>query len=530
MDYKKVGLVSSVVLAYSGFSASISVEATTVSTDSFTLQDEQESKPLNLTVQQASQQSTSDTSSSTDEGTGSWVEGTESSTVDSSVLDSSGGISTSDTETTTSQTSESATTDSTTSTSTSSEKQAPPQRTTTSSSQEVKGKVDKTTNSKEQDAGVNKAKTSTSADKKEADKEKKKEVIPTVIAVSPNYSTQQFVQQIAEQARLLGQEHDLYASVMIAQAILESGSGNSGLASPPNYNLFGIKGSYGGKTVRFVTSEEDASGELHKVNANFRKYSSYKESLEDYANLLSRNLYRGARKSNTTSYMDATSFLTGRYATDTSYGAKLNGLIEAYNLSQYDYLVDEVPADAGRVQSKLTTKKTEETKHEDKELFDAYTHREQEYREHEVLPGESLKSISEQYQISIAELVELNQLNRFVLMVGQVLKIEPIVRPSQMDQEALIESDTRYKQDVLVNKKITEVVPEPVFKPLNLRYKITAISAVPAESYKVERGDSLLSISKKVGLSIQSIREWNQLESYILREGQVLRLTPTLDV
>ncbi len=41
--------------------------------------------------------------------------------------------------------------------------------------------------------------------------------------------TEAFISQIGESARQLGQENDLYASVMIAQAILESGSGQSGL-------------------------------------------------------------------------------------------------------------------------------------------------------------------------------------------------------------------------------------------------------------------------------------------------------------
>lgn len=35
-------------------------------------------------------------------------------------------------------------------------------------------------------------------------------------------------------------------------------------------------------------------------------------------------------------YEAATKFLTGRYATDTSYNKKLNGLIETYDLIEYD--------------------------------------------------------------------------------------------------------------------------------------------------------------------------------------------------
>ena len=53
--------------------------------------------------------------------------------------------------------------------------------------------------------------------------------------------TETFISQIGESARQLAQENDLYASVMIAQAILESGAGQSGLSSYPHYNLLVLK-------------------------------------------------------------------------------------------------------------------------------------------------------------------------------------------------------------------------------------------------------------------------------------------------
>lgn len=157
-----------------------------------------------------------------------------------------------------------------------------------------------------------------------------------------NQSTGEFVEEIGELSREIAQKNDLYASVMIAQAILESGSGNSSLARTPNYNLFGIKGSYKGDSVEMATLEDDSNGGLYTVNAKFRKYPSYKESLEDYAMLMSGGVsgrstyYQGAWKSKTSEYKEATKFLTGRYASDTRYHEKLNGLIETYDLTQYD--------------------------------------------------------------------------------------------------------------------------------------------------------------------------------------------------
>ena len=58
---------------------------------------------------------------------------------------------------------------------------------------------------------------------------------------SEDLTTEKFISLVGESARTIAAENDLYASVMIAQAILESASGNSTLAQAPNNNLFGIK-------------------------------------------------------------------------------------------------------------------------------------------------------------------------------------------------------------------------------------------------------------------------------------------------
>ena len=151
--------------------------------------------------------------------------------------------------------------------------------------------------------------------------------------------TEAFISQIGESARQLGQENDLYASVMIAQAILESGSGQSGLSSYPHYNLFGIKGSYAGQSAVMQTWEDDGAGNAYTINDAFRSYPSYYESLQDYVAVFEQGHFAGAWKSNTSSYKDATAALTGVYATDTSYYANLITSLKPlcpHNLTQYD--------------------------------------------------------------------------------------------------------------------------------------------------------------------------------------------------
>ena len=97
-----------------------------------------------------------------------------------------------------------------------------------------------------------------------------------------------------------------------------------------------LKGSYAGQSAYMQTWEDDGYGNAYTINDAFRSYPSYYESLLDYVAVLKQGHFAGAWKSNTTSYQDATAALTGVYATDTSYYAKLNNIIETYNLTQYD--------------------------------------------------------------------------------------------------------------------------------------------------------------------------------------------------
>ncbi|MDR1013241.1 MAG: glycoside hydrolase family 73 protein [Lactobacillales bacterium] len=131
----------------------------------------------------------------------------------------------------------------------------------------------------------------------------------------------------------------LYPSVMLAQALLESRYGNalSQLASPPYHNLFGIKGSFNGQSVNFPTQEWEEDHYV-TVNANFRRYPSYVESFEDYANLLSGwDFYAGARRENAPTFREAAEALQGRYATSPTYASSLIDLIEQYELDRFDF-------------------------------------------------------------------------------------------------------------------------------------------------------------------------------------------------
>lgn len=148
---------------------------------------------------------------------------------------------------------------------------------------------------------------------------------------------QEFIDLISHDAQQIANDNDLFASVLMAQAILESNWGHSDLAHYHN-NLFGIKGSYRGQSVAMPTGEH-IQGQDVQVQANFRKYPRIEEALLDYANILNQKIYEGAHKRHCASYQEATKALNNVYATDPNYHQKLNRLIENYDLTKYDHPV-----------------------------------------------------------------------------------------------------------------------------------------------------------------------------------------------
>ncbi|MCS9995466.1 hypothetical protein EFL81_00940 [Weissella confusa] len=143
-----------------------------------------------------------------------------------------------------------------------------------------------------------------------------------------------FVDRLKPAVQTETKKYNLYASVQMAQAALESAWGQSTLSTNAN-NYFGIKGSYNGAYVNMNTAEYDSNGNLYYVVAQFKKYPSAFESMEDNASLLRNGLswnsahYSGTWKENAKTYADAANSLTGRYATDPVYGSKLINLIQS---------------------------------------------------------------------------------------------------------------------------------------------------------------------------------------------------------
>ncbi|MDR1568405.1 MAG: glucosaminidase domain-containing protein [Streptococcaceae bacterium] len=222
-----------------------------------------------------------------------------------------------------------------------------------------------------------------------------------------------FINTIAPTAATLADANDLYASVMIAQAILESNYGRSALSQAPYYNLFGVKGS----DITLETTEH-LDGSYVIMPDGFAAYDSYYSSMIDYIDVLLYTSFDGANqyyskvfKRNTTSYLDALYALTGTYATDPNYANALASVIQAYNLTIYDtpsYYAPDAPItsvdDSVSVDLAASVNAT---------TGNAYT----------VKAGDTLWDIAQTYGLSLEQLMQQNNLSDYNIFVGEVLYI-----------------------------------------------------------------------------------------------------------
>ncbi|MWV45779.1 mannosyl-glycoprotein endo-beta-N-acetylglucosamidase [Paenibacillus sp. HJL G12] len=151
-----------------------------------------------------------------------------------------------------------------------------------------------------------------------------------------------FIAKIAPLATADQLQTGVPASLTIAQAALESSWGGSGLTAKAN-NLFGIKGEGPAGSIRMLTSEY-IKGTLVQIEAYFRMYHSWGESIQDHSRLIVNGVagdrrYAGAL--NADGKTAARLVAKAGYATDPQYADKLIQIMDQNNLYQYDAKSEE---------------------------------------------------------------------------------------------------------------------------------------------------------------------------------------------
>ncbi|MFQ5817921.1 MAG: glycoside hydrolase family 73 protein [Terriglobia bacterium] len=153
-----------------------------------------------------------------------------------------------------------------------------------------------------------------------------------------------FLHDLVPAAQRIAARYGLPASVVLAQAILESNWGRSQLARKAK-NLFGIKAvSRHADAITLPTTEYDRRGRRRVVPARFAAYTNVEDCLADYGRLLAfASRYAPARAVADDPFAFAEQLVICGYATDPGYAKKIARLIRRYKLTQFDSVPPGTP-------------------------------------------------------------------------------------------------------------------------------------------------------------------------------------------
>ena len=295
---------------------------------------------------------------------------------------------------------------------------------------------------------------------------------------SSNAKSQNFIESVAQGAINGWTKYGVLPSVTVAQAILESGWGQSALSTQA-HNLFGIKGSYNGQYVTMQTREV-YNGQSYYIYDNFRKYANNSESVEDHGNFLYSNS-RYANLLGDQSYASvARKLQADGYATDPSYASSLIKLVEMYNLTQLDNIAFSGKQPVINNKNDYNYSNSGNT-----DSSNGY---------YTVQSGDTLSGIALKFSTTSSKLAQLNSIsNPNLIYVGQRLLVN---QSSNSNSSSSGQSSST-----------------------------TTNTEASAASYTVKSGDTLSGIASQYNTTVNQIVSLNQLSNpNLIYVGQVLKL------
>lgn len=295
---------------------------------------------------------------------------------------------------------------------------------------------------------------------------------------SSNAKSQNFIESVAQGAINGWTKYGVLPSVTVAQAILESGWGQSALSTQA-HNLFGIKGSYNDQYVTMQTREV-YNGQSYYIYDNFRKYANNSESVEDHGNFLYSNS-RYANLLGDQSYASvARKLQADGYATDPSYASSLIKLVEMYNLTQLDNIAFSGKQPVINNKNDYNYSNSGNT-----DSSNGY---------YTVQSGDTLSGIALKFSTTSSKLAQLNSIsNPNLIYVGQRLLVN---QSSNSNSSSSGQSSST-----------------------------TTNTEASAASYTVKSGDTLSGIASRYNTTVNQIVSLNQLSNpNLIYVGQVLKL------
>lgn len=291
----------------------------------------------------------------------------------------------------------------------------------------------------------------------------------TLPKVQGNNAYNRYIEQYAGIALQNQRNFGIPASITLAQGLLESGAGQSRLATGAN-NHFGIKCHRAWRGSRTFHNDD-------RPNECFRAYDRVEDSFKDHGQFLQQPRYRSLQRLEPTDYKGwARGLQKAGYATDRGYANKLIKIIEDYQL----YLIDEGNTSRRYHYAQKSTPKREveqKPRPDTGERVGYFS-----YGLLYILAGEddSLSAIARDLGMSERKLTEYNDLPAgYPLEKGDIIYLEP------------------------KHKRATP----------------------PHFEHRIQVGESIHRIAQTYGIQLESLYKLNNLTpEYLPMEGDILRL------
>ena len=236
----------------------------------------------------------------------------------------------------------------------------------------------------------------------------------------------------------------LFSSVVIAQAICESGWGQSKIMMKANA-IFGIKAttSWKGKVYNTNTQECYDGSTYTNITACFRAYNNLAESISDYFDLITKNeRYRRAIVAETPLEC-ITAIKNGGYATSPTYINTIMSIINSNNLTKYDNVED--------VENSVNNSN---------------------YIEYIVKSGDTLSAIAQKYNTTYQKIAQDNNIeNPNLIYPNQKLKIYTNVSQETNETIYIVKSgDCLCNIAKKFNTTVNKIASDNNIKNINLIY------------------------------------------------------------
>ncbi len=347
-------------------------------------------------------------------------------------------------------------------------------------------------------------------------------------------SVEEYIAQYKDMAIKEMKRMGVPASITLAQGILETENGNSELVKKSN-NHFGIKCKDSWTGGR-VYHDDDASGEC------FRAYETAEDSYRDHSNYL-----RGSKRYESLFGLDETDYKSwaygikkAGYATNPAYPKILIKNIEQYNLQQYTLAgIDEIPK-FGETKEKGSGEEVKGNKainpndiNSGKEVSGIIIT----INKTKCIlaeKGTSLLAIAIKHNVSLIKLMEFNDLyedgiltkDQYVFLHKKLTtggKEFYILQPGETLYDAAQKNGIQIKYlkeynnintDELLNTG-TKLFLQPGFNVAN-----NNTEKENSKMHQVTAKEGLYAIARKYNVTVQQLKEWNNLNSNDLKIGQ----------